>query len=378
MASWLPSGLHASAETGPRPGGAIGRYARRVDLRQHHKTVGETARHHLLLRMRRDARAGDAVATGELDRRLAHRAAAEERPKHHGVRAAGGEPLAVAGERQRLSLGGIAAHAHVLVVGEPPAMQRVLLHRGHHRIAVGMDGDRSVAALPFQPARAVHLGCHKPKRGAVVVRCRDTLAAAVEGKAGDGGGMRELLELLPGVVEQVDGFADCAGQQSLALLAGMSGDVLHPFRAEVGDHRADAAEFSIIATGDEARGGGVGRQREDGAIMCLDRAPGVAIGNVDEAKRAVAEGEGKCGPGAVEARGHNEGIEFVLGAAGTRAGIWRRIRSSCSSPSPQLPPARGGGAFGSLGGGGRATHRINQRHNPRTRAAAAACSGCAR
>ena len=192
MASWLPSGLHASAETGPRPGGRNRQDAGRVDLGQHHQAVGETARHHLLLRMRRDARAGDAVAAGELDRRLAHRATAEERPQHHGVRAAGGEPLAVAGERQRLGLRRVAAHAHVLVVGQSPAMQRVLLHGRHHRIAVGMDGDPDMAALPFQLARAVDFGRHKPQRGAVVVRRRNALAPGVEGKAGDGGRMRAV------------------------------------------------------------------------------------------------------------------------------------------------------------------------------------------
>ena len=198
--------------------------------------------------------------------------------------------------------------------------------------------------LPFHSrlARAVHLGPDKPKRGAVVVRRRDALAAAVEGKAGDAGWMREFLELLACLVEQVDGFADCAGEQPLALLAGMSGDVLDPFRTEVGDDRADAAEFAIVAAGDEARGGGVGRQREDGAIMCLDRAPGLAIGDVDEAKRAVAEGEGKRGAGAVEAGGNNEGVELALGAAGFE----------------QEPG--GGFAHGSLGEAARFTASLNR------------------
>ena len=104
--------------------------------------------------------------------------------------------------------------------------------------------------------------------------------------------MREFLELLSGLVEQVDGLADCAGEQALAFLAGMGGDVLHPFQAEVGDDGADAAEFAIVAAGDEAGGGGIGRERQDGAVMCLDRPPGVAIG--ESTRRSVPSPRAKA------------------------------------------------------------------------------------
>ena len=79
MARYAPSGLQASAETGPRPGAITGRM-RAVDIGEHHQAVGEAGRDRLVLRVAGDLRAGDAVAAGQFGRRLAHRAAAEERP----------------------------------------------------------------------------------------------------------------------------------------------------------------------------------------------------------------------------------------------------------------------------------------------------------
>ena len=77
-------------------------------------------------------------------------------------------------------------------------------------------------------------------------------------------------------------------------------------------------------------------------IMCLDRPPGVAIGDVDEAQRAVAEGEGKRGAGAVEAGGNNEGVEFTLGAAGLEQEPGGGFAIVSAPPPPTLSPARGG------------------------------------
>ncbi len=132
-----------------------------------------------------------AVAAGEFQRRLAHRAAAEERPQHHRVGAAGRQPFAGARERHRLRLAGIAAHAHVLAVRQRPAVQRVLLHRRHHRLALRVDGDADMAALPFQQPRAVGLRRDEPQARTVVMRGADPLALAVEGQAGHRRRMRQ-------------------------------------------------------------------------------------------------------------------------------------------------------------------------------------------
>ena len=51
-------------------------------------------------------------------------------------------------EGQAAHLGRIAAHAHVLGVGEPPAVQRVLLHRRHQEAAVGAEARRRCASRP--------------------------------------------------------------------------------------------------------------------------------------------------------------------------------------------------------------------------------------
>ena len=108
----------------------------------------------------------------------------------------------------------IAGHAHVLPVGQPPAVQRVLLHGGDHALAVRADGDAGMAALPLQLARAVGFRGDEPQAGAVVVRGGDALAFRIEHQAGDAGGMVERLQFLPVAVEQVHLPADRAGQQA--------------------------------------------------------------------------------------------------------------------------------------------------------------------
>ena len=54
---------------------------------------------------------------------------------------------------QRARLAGIAGHPHVARVGEPPAVQRVLLHRGDEEAPVGREGRVEMRALPFERLR---------------------------------------------------------------------------------------------------------------------------------------------------------------------------------------------------------------------------------
>src|SRR6478752_275256 len=63
-------------------------------------------------------------------RLFAHRSVfALERPKDELWRARSGEPVTVGRPAHRSHPRGIAGHAHVLAVGEPPAMKHWLLHR---------------------------------------------------------------------------------------------------------------------------------------------------------------------------------------------------------------------------------------------------------
>ena len=69
-----------------------------------------------------------------------------------------------------------------------------------------------------------------------------------------------------------------------------------------------------------------------------------AIGNVHEAQRAVAEGEGKRCAGAVEAGGDNEGVKFVLGAAGFEQEPGDGF-AHCAAPPPPNPLPQGEGEY---------------------------------
>ena len=58
--------------------------------------------------------------------------------------------LAVRGPAERAHPRRIAGHAHVLGVGEPPAVQHRLLHGGDEEFAVRAEGDAEMRALPFE------------------------------------------------------------------------------------------------------------------------------------------------------------------------------------------------------------------------------------
>jgi hypothetical protein len=322
--------------------------AGRADIGQHNQPVREAAGHHLVRRMRRDARADHAVAAGQLHRGLAHRAAAEERPQHDRVGAAARQPLAPLRPAERFGLRRIAAHAHVLAVRQAPAMQRVLLHRRHHGVARRMHRDGDVAALPFQLARAVGLGADEPQRRAIVVRGDDALALRIERQPGDRRGMLQRLQPGARTVEDMHQLADRAGQHR--LVAGMAGDVLDPFVAEAVDrlHRsagADAAERAVVAARQEAAGHAVGSERQRGTVMHRDAAPRRSGRSLRMAQRAVAQREGRDTAGAVELRRHDEGAQ-VLRLAPCRQEKLRLGRLAHLNPPGRLR-SRGAAAGGS-------------------------------
>ena len=162
-------------------------------------------------------------------RRLAHRAVlARERPQDELGRARGREPLAVGGPVERAHARGVARHAHVLAVGEPPAVQRRLLHGGDQEAPVGTEGDGEMRALPLQRLGR-GLGVRKPQRRAVVVRDREPEALRREGEPADGRGRRRALLLaLAGAHEGV--LAGRPGDRA----GGPDRDVIDPAALGVG------------------------------------------------------------------------------------------------------------------------------------------------
>ena len=101
------------------------------------------------------------LVEADLHRLLAHRpVGAGERPDHHAGRAGGRQHAPAVEEGQAAHLGRIAAHAHVLGVGEPPAVQGVLLHRRHQEAAVRAEEPRRCASPPSaaSPAAARRSG----------------------------------------------------------------------------------------------------------------------------------------------------------------------------------------------------------------------------
>ena len=189
--------------------------------------------------------------------------------------------------------------------------------------------------------------------------------------------MRELLQFLARLVEQMDHLADGTGEQSLALVAWMTGDVLHPFHAEVGDIAdrgiaVDAAECPVIAAGDEARRAGVGRERKRRTVMHLDLPPVPLVGDRDQMQRSVAQCERRRPAGAIEAHRDNECIQVAVDSAGAEQELGDGVAHDAAPPPPTLPRFAGEGDQRSLGGGGRARgHPPNQPHSPRTPGAGA-------
>ncbi len=182
--SRAPRSSQASAVIAPSSGVGVAHqdFGAVAEPAQQHQPVGVADRDHQRARMERDL--GDAMRThAAFARRLAHRPVLVlERPDDAGVGARGREPVAVVRPGQRARLAGIAGHAHVAAVGEPPAVQRVLLHRGDEEAPVRRDGDVEMRALPFQQRR-LGVGVGEPERDAVVMGEREPIALGQEGEA---------------------------------------------------------------------------------------------------------------------------------------------------------------------------------------------------
>ena len=243
---------------------------------------------------------------------------------------------------------------------------------------------RDVAALPFQLARTVGLGRDEPQRGAVVVRRGDALAAGVEGQAGDAW----TGAAVPSASRRCrrTGGWTCRRRRPAGPCPSRRGGwrrappiSSRSRRCRCGAVGVDAAELPVVAAGDEAGRRGVGCEREDGAVMRRDGAPGFAVG---DARPGAACRRRARRPAVVPARSKQ--------AATTKASSsrwvprdssrnWATVRSCRPLPSP---PA--GGEAGRLsraageGRGGGAAIIAHSPRTPRTRAAAAGGSGSGR
>ena len=124
-------------------------------------------------------------------RRLAHGTVlAVERPQDELARSRGREPLAADGEIERAHARTVTRHAHVLAIGEPPAVQCRLLHGGDHEAPVGAHHGGEMGALPRQSFRfALRIG--EPQRDAVVMGNRKAQALRPEGQTADRRRQRE-------------------------------------------------------------------------------------------------------------------------------------------------------------------------------------------
>src|ERR1700683_3003189 len=123
------------------------------------------------------------LAHAAFARGLAHRTVLVlERTDDGGVGAGGRQPLAVMRPGKGARLGRISGHAHVARILKPPAVQRVLLHRGDEKTPVGREGDVEMRALPLN-SLGIAFDLRKPERRAIVVGCREAKALGLESEA---------------------------------------------------------------------------------------------------------------------------------------------------------------------------------------------------
>ena len=208
-----------------------------------------------------------------------------------------------------MRLGRVARHAHVLAIGEPPAMQRHFLHRGHHMGAIGAEGDGGVAALPFQQAGLVFLRTHEPHRGAIVMARRHPLAFGVDRDAGHGGRMRQRLQRLARAIQQMQRAADRGRAHAIRVGRHM----LDPAAAIFRQHRAcggGMGQLAVIAAGEEA-GFHIGAKAQHRALM---RLMGGKVGA--DMHAAIAQAKARRTRGAAEIHRHHIGAQFPPIATG--------------------------------------------------------------
>ena len=132
-------------------------------------------------------------------------------------------------------------------------------------------------------------------------------------------------------------FTDRTGQQAAALLAGIGGDLLHPFHAEAGNFlhnrvAADAAESTVIAAGNEAFPAAILVQPQNRAVMHRDLPPLRRIGNADQTQRTVPERKRDNGAGTIEHRANHKSPQRTLNATALHQEIRRRGLAHAMGP----------------------------------------------
>ena len=192
--------------------------------------------------------------------------------------------MSVVRPREGACLGRIAAHAHVLLVGNPPAMQRVFLHRGDEEAPVRRKAHVEMRAFPVEDIRRCR-GVREPQRRAIIMRDREAIAFRRKARPRTEEGAVKLLTL----TLRIAGANLLAGRPGeRAIIA--PGERVDPFASfmddffcrAIGGDRHDAA---VIAAGEQSSAGP--RRDEDRAVL-MQRDARLAVG-IEPQHRAVAE-----------------------------------------------------------------------------------------
>src|SRR6185437_11927877 len=166
-------------------------------------------------------------------------------------------------------LGGIAGHAHVARILKPPAVKRVLLHRGDEEPAVGRKGGVEMRAFPFKRLRSA-FDLRKPERRAIVMGRREAEALGLEGEAANS---RRRAPGLDGA-----GFVASANLLARAPCASLAAqrERVDPAALLVGDHLEaaiglDRDDAPVIAAGEQNPA--VADRGQDRGVWVGDDAP---------------------------------------------------------------------------------------------------------
>src|SRR5580698_2834004 len=144
----------------------------------------------------------------------------------------------------------VAGHAHVLAVGETPAVQHRLLHRGYQKAPVGMHRHAEMRTLPLELLRLGLWRVGEPERRAVVMRDGKPEAFGQEGQSAGGRRCLKGAEFL-GLYEY--GFASRPGDRAV----GAKRDTIDPSSLGIGGKRAALAtdislnDFAVVAARDD-------------------------------------------------------------------------------------------------------------------------------
>ena len=167
--------------------------------------------------------------------------------------------MAIGRPRERARLRGIARHAHVLAVGDAPAVHGVLLHGGHDEAPVRRPRHVEMRSFPFQRLRRF-AAVREPQRRSVVVAQGQPIALRREGEAphrGADGGRLHLAAARAGPHVAAAGPGQPSGR--------MKRQRVDPSTLLGADCLARAIRFrrddaAVVAARDDAMSVGHGRQ----------------------------------------------------------------------------------------------------------------------